>query len=150
LRKLRSRVERDTRVPALVAALSRRRAADSRAEADAVARELFRLLAANRIAIRLLDRCGADFPELAALWWRSGRGRVMRALERWLRARAESGQLAPLPDPTLTARITLEVAAYWAVHRHWDPAPDPRFADEPHVEDGVVAYVTRALHGGSR
>jgi AcrR family transcriptional regulator len=147
LRKLRARLAREAALPALAAAAARRRARDSRAEVDAVVRELFRLLAAHRVSIKLLDRCAADFPELAALWMEQGRGGVMRALERWLRARSASGQLAPLKDATLAARITLEVAAQWAVHRHWDPMPDRRFEDEARVEDGVVAFVSRALHG---
>lgn len=147
LRHLRERLAREAKLPALAEALARKRAKDPRAEVDAIARELFRLLAAHRVAIKLLDRCGADFPELAALWTERGRGGVVDLLERYLRERIARGQLAPLANPLLTARITLEICAQWAVHRHWDPAPDPRFADEAQVESGVVEFVVRALHG---
>ncbi|HEY8121645.1 MAG TPA: helix-turn-helix domain-containing protein, partial [Myxococcota bacterium] len=147
LRALRARIARDARLPALTAAAARRRARDPRAELGAIARELFRLLAAHRVAIKLLDRCAPDFPELARLWSSDGRGGVVALLERYLRVRSASGQLAPLANATLSARITLEIAAQWAVHRHWDPMPDPRFLDEALVENGVVEFITRALHG---
>jgi AcrR family transcriptional regulator len=147
LRKLRARLARDAKLPALEAALARRKAADSRAEVDAIARELFRLLSAHRIGIKLLDRCGADFPELAQLWSAGGRGGVVALLDRYLRARIASRQLAPLANATLAARITLEIAAQWAVHRHWDPMPDPRFMNEAQVEDGVAEFISRALQG---
>ena len=147
LRKLRERLAREARLPALEAALARRRKGDTRAEVDAIVRELFRLLAAHRVAIKLLDGCGVDFPELAALWSSGGRGGVVVALERYMRARIANRQLAALADATLTARMTLEIAAQWAVHRHWDPVPGQRFVDEAQVENGVVEFVSRALHG---
>lgn len=146
LRRLRARLAREAKFPALDAALARRRARDSRAEVAAVVRELYRLLAAHRFGIKLLDRCGADFPELAALWSQAGRGGIVARLERYLRARIASRQLAPLTDASLSARMTLEVAAQWAVHRHWDPVPGRPF-EEARVEDGVVEFVSRALHG---
>ncbi len=147
LRKLRARIARDATLPALQAALARRKPGDSRAEVDAIVRVLFRLLAANRVGIKLLDRCGPDFPALAELWSTGARGGVVALLERYLRARIASRQLAPLANATLTARITLEIAAQWAVHRHWDPMPDPRFMNDAQVEDGVVEFVSRAYHG---
>lgn len=147
LRHLRERLAREGQLPALAEALARKRAKDTRAEVDAIVRELYRLLAAHRVAIKLLDRCGPDFPELAALWSEGGRGGVVAGLEAFLRARIAHHAFAPLANATLTARITLEICAQWAVHRHWDPAPDPRFSDDAEVENGVVAFISRALHG---
>jgi AcrR family transcriptional regulator len=147
LRMLRERLARDARLPALEAALRRHRARDPRAEVEAIVRELYRLLGAHRVAIKLLDRCAQDFPEFAALWSESGRGGVVTPLARYLRMRAASGQLAPVQDVALTARMTLEVAAQWAVHRHWDPFPAASPLDEARVEDGVVEFVSRALLG---
>ena len=146
LRKLRARLAREAKLPVLAAALARRRARDVRAEAGEIVRELYRLLAAHKIAIKLLDRCGRDFPELGALWSQAGRGGIVALLERYLSARVASRQLAPLTDSALAARMTLEIAAQWAVHRHWDPVPGRPY-DEASVEDGVVEFVSRALHG---
>lgn len=147
LRKVRARIRRDAKLPALSAAVARRAPSDTRAEVDAILRELLSLLSAHRIAIKLLDRCAADFPELARLWTEGGRGGVVSLLEKYLRQRSASGRVAPVVDPVLAARITLEVVAHWAVHRHWDPAPDPRFADDAAVEKGVVEFITRAWMG---
>jgi AcrR family transcriptional regulator len=147
LRRVRARLARETRLPALGAALAKKRARDTRAEVDAIARELFRLLAAHRVGIKLLDRCSPDFPELAALYSTGGRGGIMALLERYIRARVAAKQLAPIADPVITARITLEIAAQWAIHRHWDPIPDPRFADDALIENGVVEFISRALRG---
>jgi AcrR family transcriptional regulator len=147
LRKVRARIIRDGRLPLLQAALARRAPADVRAEVETITRELLGLLSAHRVAIKLLDRCSADFPELARLWTEGGRGGVVSLLERYLRLRSASRRVAPVADPALAARITLEIAAHWAVHRYWDPAPDPRFADEAAVEKGVVEFVTRAWMG---
>jgi AcrR family transcriptional regulator len=149
LHKVRARLARETRLPVLAAALARRRAKDSRAELDAIVRELFRLLAAHRIAIKLLDRCAPDFPALAALYSERGRGGLVALLERYVRSRVAARQLTPIADAAITARMTLEVVSQWAIHRHWDPIPDPRFANEALVEDGVVEFVSRALHGDS-
>jgi len=146
-RKVRARLARETKLPVLAAALAKKRSRDTRAEVDAIVRELFRLLAANRVGIKLLDRCSPDFPELAALYSTGGRGGIMALLERYIRARVAAKQLAPIADPTITARITLEIAAQWGIHRHWDPIPDPRFADESLIENGVVEFISRALHG---
>jgi AcrR family transcriptional regulator len=147
LRKVRARLAREAQFPALTAALAKKRSPDTRAEVDAIVRELFRLLAAHRIAIKLLDRCSPDFPELAAVYSTGGRGGIMALLERYIRARLAARQLAPIADPAITARITLEIASQWAVHRHWDPIPDPRFADDALIENGVVEFISRALHG---
>jgi AcrR family transcriptional regulator len=147
LRQVRTLLSRESRLPALEAALARRKAKDSRAEVDAIARELFRLLARHRIGIKLLDRCAPDFPELAAVYTENGRSGLVALLERYVRSRVAARQLAPIANATITARITLEIASQWAIHRHWDPIPDPRFANEALVEDGVAEFVNRALHG---
>lgn len=147
LRKLRERIARDAQLPVLVEAIARRRVADVRAEVEAIVRELHRMLAAHRVAIKLLDRCIRDFPALAALWSEGGRGGVVALLDQYLQARVESGHLPRFGNPSVTARMTLEVAVQWAVHAHWDPLPDPRFADEAAVESAVVEFVTRALCG---
>jgi AcrR family transcriptional regulator len=146
LRRLRARLTREAKLPVLAAALAQRRPRDARGEVEAIVRELYRLLAAHKIAIKLLDRCGRDFPELGALWSQAGRGGIVAQLQRYLRARVASGQLAPLTDAALAARMTLEIAAQWAVHRHWDPVPGSSY-DEVSVEAGVAEFVSRALIG---
>lgn len=147
LRKVRQRMRREAVLPALEAALARRRAKDSRAEVEGIVRELLRLLAAHRIAIKLFDRCAPEYPALASLWFSAGRGGLVALLERYLRARIAARQFAPVADAAVTARFVLELAVFWAVHRHWDPAPSREALSDRAIEAAVVEFVSRALHG---
>jgi AcrR family transcriptional regulator len=137
------RIAEEASLPALRAALARERARDARAEAEAIAREIFALLARHRIAIKLLDRCALDYPGLAAVWYRTGREGLLALLEQWLGDRMRRRRLRRFPDVAVAARIVLETLTYWAVHRHWDPSPQA--FDEAAVEESVVAFVVGAL-----
>ena len=147
LRRVRQRVVRESALPELAAALARRKARDSRVEAEAIVRELVRLLASHRVAIKLFDRCAPDFPELAALWFSAGRSGVVALLEQYLRKRIAARQFAAVKDPALAARLVLELVAYWAVHRHWDPAPNAAVVSDELAEAAAIEFVSRALHG---
>jgi hypothetical protein len=52
-------------------------------------------------------------------------------------------RLRVFPDPAVTARIIIETVTFWAIHRHWDPAPQK--VDEASVEESVVQFLSRAL-----
>jgi AcrR family transcriptional regulator len=143
LEMVRKRVARSAALPALAAALERRRVTDAGREVAGIVRELYALLARHRVAIKLLDRCSADHPELAAVWYGTGREGALALLQRYLADRVRRGQLVAAPDVAVTARIILETVVFWAVHRHWDPAPQT--VDERVAEETVVAFVTRAL-----
>lgn len=147
LRKVKQRVAREGALPALAAALTQRKTRDSRAEAEGVVRELVRLLGSHRVAIKLLDRCAPDFPQLAALWFSTGRGGVLALLEQYVRKRIAARQFAAVKDPALAARLVLELVAYWAVHRHWDPAPNAAVVSDELAEAAAIEFVSRALHG---
>lgn len=116
---------------------------DIRAELEAIVRELYGLLARQRVGIKLLDRCAGDYPELAAVWFGAGRGGALELLRHYLEDRIRRRRLAPVEDPAVTARIVLETAVFWAVHRHWDPAPQP--VEDAVAERAVVEFVLRAL-----
>jgi AcrR family transcriptional regulator len=140
---VRKRVARSAALPALSAALERRRVSDIDRELAEIVRELYALLARNRIGIKLLDRCSSDHPELAAAWYGTGREGALELLRRYLEERIRRGQLGAVEDVAVTARIVLETVVFWAVHRHWDPAPQR--VDERVAESTVVAFITRAL-----
>jgi AcrR family transcriptional regulator len=143
LEMVRRRVAESASLPALSAALARRRVTDAGAELETILRELYALLARHRRGIKLLDRCSQDHPELAAAWYGTGRRGALGLLERHLAARSRVGHLAPVADAAVTARIVLETLVFWAVHRHWDPSPQA--VDERVAEDAVVHFVLRAL-----
>ena len=142
-RKVRERVAAGSALPELAAALERRRVSDVRAELEAIVRELYRVLSRHRVGIKLLDRCAHDYPELASVWNESGRMGVLQLLQRYLADRARRRLLRPPRDLTTTARMVLETEVFWAVHRHWDPSPQP--FDEGAIEATVVDFVTHAL-----
>jgi len=147
LEEVRKRVAENANLSSVTDALARRRGIDVRSEIEAIVRELYTLLSRQRVGIKLLDRCAADYPELAAIWHATGRHGATELLRRYLDDRIRRGLLEPVPDTALTARIVLETAVLWAVHRHWDPSPE--VVDESVIEAAVVSFVVRALLGSS-
>jgi AcrR family transcriptional regulator len=143
LELVRKRVAESASLPLLAAALARQRVGDVRGELEAIVRELYRLLSRNRVGIKLLDVCAQDQPELAAVWYATGREGALGLLQSYLEDRIRRRRMAPLRDAAISARIVLETAVFWAVHHHWDPAPQP--VDEAAAEDAVVEFVVRAL-----
>jgi len=143
LELVRKRVAEAARLPRLREALARRRVADLPGELEGILRELYALLARHRRGIKLLDRCAHDHPELAAVWYATGREGALDLLRRYLEDRIRRRRLPRVRDPAVTARLTIETLTFWAVHRHWDPAPQA--VDESGVEDAVVEFLLRAL-----
>jgi AcrR family transcriptional regulator len=130
-------------VPALTAALERKRVSDPRRELTEILLELFALLAANRRGIKLLDRSAHDHPELAALWFSAGRDGLLALLAEYLRRRIKTGHLRSVPDISAAARLILETTVFWAVHRYWDPHPQD--VSDAVAADTIVRFVVTAL-----
>jgi hypothetical protein len=116
---------------------------DARAELETVLGELYDALARHRTAIKLLDRCAPDYPELAQLWYRAGREGALSLLARYLDDRARRGRLRRFEDGAVAARIVLETLVFWAVHRHWDPSPQD--LAEASVRRTTLAFLISAL-----
>ena len=128
--------------PILSEALERDRAADPVEEMGKVFGELFDLVFANRHRIKLLDRC-LDHPELANLWQTHGREQPRRAIARYIEQRIAVGQIRPVPSIRLAARIVIETVATWAVHIHWDRAPEVFELQE--MRTNAIDFLVRAL-----
>jgi AcrR family transcriptional regulator len=143
LRFVRDELERHQTLPALSAALARRRVTDAPAELRAIVEELYDRLARNRRRIKLIDTSARDYPELAALWFESARGGFLRSLRDYLESRIGGGLLAPVPDVATAARLVLETTVFWAVHRHFDPRPET--VSDALARDTVAHVVVRAL-----
>lgn len=140
---LRGRLAREFVTPALDAALARRRVTDPRAEIEAVARELYRLVAARREGIVLIERSARDWPELAALFYLDFRRGLLGRLERWIEARARSGAFRSVPSAAVAARFVNESVAWFAMHRIGDA--DSRDLDAAACEETVVLLLVNAL-----
>ncbi len=127
--------------PVLLAAIAAAPTIDVRSELDAIVRELYGVCARNRRSIKLIDRCGADHPDIGALWFEGGREGQMALLVRYLDARPQLAR--GYADTSIIARIIVETIVFWSVHRHWDPHPQE--VDEHAAEETVVSFVRRAL-----
>lgn len=120
LELLRRRLIDELRVPAIDAALARRRVVDVRAELEEVVRELYQVVASNRDGIVLLERSAVEWPELAALFYQGMRREYLGRIEQYLRARVAGGHLRRIPDVKAAARLVNETIAWMAMHRHGD------------------------------
>jgi AcrR family transcriptional regulator len=143
LQFVRKRLQHGPQLPALAAALNRRTVADPAAELTGIVRELYRTLSGSRLAIKLMDRSTQFHPELAALWFKQTRSALIQTLADYLERRIRRGKFRRVPDTLVAARVMMEVIVTWAVHRHWDPAPQPM--EEQAVEDTVVQFIVGGL-----
>ncbi len=137
---------------ALTKALGRgphpRTPAEAASELDGIVVDLYERLSRNRVAIKLVDRCGPELPELGKVWSETGRGDQMAGMEAYLESRQRAGLLT-LPGPVdLVARTTVELCVLWAVHCRFDAAP---LASSLTYDDAVVAttlasMITRSMN----
>lgn len=141
IEKIRLRLAEEAEGVEFIAA-ARRRPDDMAREFAAIVRDLYARLSRNRRSIKILDRCSLDQPELAAIWFGDGRRAHLAALAHYLDTRIAQGHLRALPDTLFAARIVLEAIVFWAVHRHWDPAPQSL-----REEDVPSLIVELLLHG---
>jgi AcrR family transcriptional regulator len=128
--------------PRLSEALDRAVADDPIAEMRAVFGELYDLMDRNRHRIKLLDRC-MDHPELVDLWQSQGREGSRLAVARYLEQRIAAGQVRPVPNLRLAARIVIETVATWAVHIHWDRAPEA--FDDAEARENTIDFLVRGF-----
>ena len=118
---------------------------DAAAEIAAIVGELFDAVFRYRSLLRLIERCAADWPSLARVFYDDGRRTHLDRLARFLQRRRDAGLLPALGDPDITARFVMETVAWFADHRFGDY--DGARLDDTLVRTEVVALVTRALVG---
>jgi AcrR family transcriptional regulator len=132
--------------PRLEAALDPARAEtsgmDPSEEIRAIFGELYDLMRANRHGIKLLDRC-ADHPELSDVWQAHGREQPRLAMARFIEDRIARGQMRPVANLRLAARLVIETCTTWAVHIHWDRSPEA--FDPEEARANAIDFLVRAL-----
>jgi AcrR family transcriptional regulator len=111
-------------------------------EIDAVLSDLYRRMARNRLALKLVDSCAADYPELAQAWFLEGRSAHVQLLAELLSNRGARKRYRRVKEPEVVARTLIETVAFWALHRHFDPSPQT-------VEDATAerALIDLVAHG---
>ncbi len=77
----------------------------------------------RRTAAMVLDGCGGEIPELAAVWFGDGRYALVDLWADYLELRA-SRATADV-DRAILARTIVETITTWAVTMPWDRAPRP-------------------------
>ena len=142
LRYVRERLAREPLVHEIAEISARRPSGGVVAELEVVLGKIYDVLARNRKRIKLADRCAADYPELADVWFRGGRQGLLGVLDGYLASRSRRG-LRRFPDAVVRTRIVLETIVFWAVHRHWDPFPEP--TDEATTRATVIRFLVAAL-----
>jgi AcrR family transcriptional regulator len=146
LRNVRERLAEQPASPTLRAALAGGRRRTGADLLGAILAEIFDAMARNRTGIKLLDRCAVEYPELTKIWFAEGRLALLGELGAYLEARRRGGQLRAGLDIAVAARLVLETLVFWAVHRHWDPAPQP--LDPAMARQTVIRMLVFALTDG--
>jgi AcrR family transcriptional regulator len=94
---------------------------DVREEVEGIIRELYRWLHRYRRGIKLVERCGGEWPELSQVFyrrfWRGG----VRRLADYLQRRTSEGFLPRRPDHLAAAHLVIESLTWMAAHREWAP-----------------------------
>ena len=143
LRFLRETLQREGRIHSLESALARESVDNPRQELEGIIRELYSRLAQYQSGIKLLDRSALDWPQLAELWSGQLRAGLVEQLAAFLQKRMDRGLLRSIASPRAAARLMIEVMAFFAMHRHYDPSPTPmddKTAEETVVDSLVHAY----------
>jgi len=144
---LRKGLQRVGHVPTLDAALQTDDPVDAPAELAAIVGEHYDAVLSHRRLIRLVERCAADWPELATLFYDRGRKGFVHRLGEYVRRRAASGHFRQVPDPDVAARFVIETVAWFANHRYGDH-DGAGIADDV-ARATVVDLLTAGLTGDS-
>lgn len=136
---------------ALTKAIARKRlprtTGETERELSGIVTDLYARLSRNRVAIKLVDRCAPELPELGRVWSDTGRGAQMSGMQAYLDSRQRAGLIA-LPGPVeIVARTTVEICVLWAIHCRFDPAPlaSPSSPDEESIAATLAAMITRSM-----
>lgn len=113
------------------------------AEIEAVLSDLYRRVARNRLALKLVDSCAADYPDLAHAWFLEGRSAQVQLLSELLNSRGAKKRYRRVGEPDVIARTLIETVAFWALHRHFDPSPQA--TDDATAEKALIDLVTQGL-----
>lgn len=147
VRYVTERLARSPVLPLMRSLVEKKKRGDARIELEMFVRELYDDLARNRRGLKLVDQSARDLPDLAAVWFDTTRAGLVGLLTAYLEDRIAVGKLRRVPDAAAAARVIIESAVFWAVHRHWDA--HPQRVDETTAKETVVHFTVGALTKGS-
>jgi AcrR family transcriptional regulator len=143
-KRLREAIARALRLPALDAALARRRVSDPSAELAAVVGELYDCIERSRVHATVIERSALELPELFEIFFLETRRGLLDRLARYVERRARAGHFRPVAEPMVAARWIVESVTWFARHRHGDPDPVGLPADDA-VRAQILALVVAGL-----
>ena len=94
---------------------------DVRAEATAIAAQLYNSPSRRAAVIGLLDRCAHEIPELAQIFDAEVRGRLMQDLVTWVADRKLAGDVSPPANGGADCAARWSSIAWLAKSRRGDP-----------------------------
>jgi AcrR family transcriptional regulator len=110
---LAKELRRQSRLPSIAScAATPAEEVDIEAELEAILGEMWDLLDAHRVQIVILEKSAQEFPELARVYDRYARKRILKQLESYLRLRIEQGAIRKLHSPGVVARLMTETMAW--------------------------------------
>jgi AcrR family transcriptional regulator len=116
-------------------------------ELSAIVVDLYGRLVRHRVAIKLVDRCASELPELAEVWFQTGRGAQMSGMQTYLTDRQRAGLLEVPGNLAIVSRTTIELCVLWAVHCHFEPAGTTNASsDDDAIAATLAAMITRSMN----
>lgn len=109
---------------------------------------LYDWIDANGKGIRLIERCASEWPELASYFYLNFRRKGISGLAKVVEAEVEAGRAIAVGPPEVTARIIVEICAYFAMHRKKDP--DDMGYDDDVIRGTALDFIQLALRPGGR
>lgn len=117
--------------------------ADVAAELRGIVEELYDTVERAWPLLAVVERCAVEVPELEALWFGDARAGIFADLANYLRHRATSGLLRPVPDAGMTARLVGEMVSWSAWHRREDR--DAARYDDLTARRTIIEFICAAL-----
>jgi AcrR family transcriptional regulator len=143
LRMLKKRLKEGAELPAVAGFLSTG-PADSGFEAELaeVLNEIWDINERNRTQIIILEKSFFEFPELAEVYDKYARGRILKQIEEYLQVRMRQGAIKPLQSVRATARFLLESLAWFGFKQ---PAPPRQLFTKEEVLPDLTAIIASGL-----
>lgn len=110
---------------------------------EEITEALYDWLDTNGRGIRLIERCARDWPELDHYYQAAFRGPGFAALTEVVEAERAAGRVSAAGPADITARIVVELCAYFAMHRRKDRLDLGDRDDE--VRATVLEFIRLAL-----
>ena len=114
---------------------------DLEAEVGKIVEELWDVCERNRIQIVVLEKSAFEFPELAEVYDKYARRRLLRQLERYVESRIRLGAIRPLNSVRAMARIIMESLA-WFGFKQLGMGPALRYSKSETLPDLVSVFVS--------